>query len=183
MSESGEEKTTLAGGCFWCTEAVFKRLNGVSRVTSGYANGQGRATYENVSSGNTGFAEAIQITFDPKIIPFKHLLDIFWATHDPTSLNKQGADEGTQYRSAILYHNPDQQQQAEASKAKYETEHPGKPVMTEIVPLQNFFTAEDYHHDYYDTYKSSNPYCSLVIDPKIEKLVHDFNNDLKAEYK
>lgn len=174
----------LSGGCFWCTEAVFKRLKGVLSATSGFANGRmDNLNYKVVSTGRTGFAEAIQIKFDPKVISYDHLLDIFWATHDPTSLNKQGFDAGTQYRSAIFYSNEDQKQKALKSKTDMEESHTlAKNIVTEIVPLEKFYKAEDYHQNYYERNKNLNPYCSLVIDPKIRKLLDKFNADVKEEY-
>jgi peptide-methionine (S)-S-oxide reductase len=179
------EKATLAGGCFWCTEAIFKRLKGVEKVTSGYAGGKmENPSYEKVSSGTTGHAEAIQIEYDPKVISFEKLLDIFWATHDPTTLNRQGADVGTQYRSVIFYQNAEQKKIALDSKEKMEKS--GKlsgNIVTEVSPLERFYSAEDYHQNYYDTYKNANSYCSIVIDPKIQKLLDKFNSDVKEEYK
>lgn len=177
------EITTLAGGCFWCTQAIFKRLNGVEKVTSGYAGGdKDNPNYEQVSSGNTGHAEAIQIEFDPKIISFEKILEIFWATHDPTTLNRQGSDIGNQYRSDIFYHSEKQKEIVEQSKKKHEGKFSDK-IITEISPYTNFYTAEEYHQNYYDTYKSANSYCSLVISPKIQKLITLFNGDVKDEYK
>lgn len=179
------ETATFAGGCFWCTEAIFKRLKGVQKVVSGYANSNvKKPTYENVSSELTNAAEAVQITFDPNIISFEKLLEIFWATHDPTTLNRQGPDIGTQYRSAIFYGNEEQKTAAEKSKAQ--TDKSGKmpsKIVTEIAPLKNFYKAEDYHQNYYELNRASNPYCSIVIDPKIEKLIKLFNSDIKSEYK
>src|SRR5579884_1449834 len=164
------ETITLAGGCFWCTEAIFRRLKGVKAVTSGYANGNVESpTYEDVSSGQSGYAEAIQVTFDPAVIKLQHILDIFWATHDPTSLNRQGNDIGTQYRSAIYYTSDEQRQVAEESMHQAESQNPGQKFVTEIAPLNNFYTAEDYHQSYYEINKNKNPYCSIVIDPKIHK--------------
>lgn len=179
------EVATFAGGCFWCTEAIFKRLKGVLKVTSGYSGGDmENPTYEKVSSGKSGHAEAIQIEFDPKIISYERLLDIFWATHDPTTINRQGADIGAQYRSAIFYHNEDQKQKA--LKSKEDAERSGlvsKKIVTQIIPFAKFYTAEEYHQNYYDTYKNTNAYCSLVIDPKIQKLLDKFNSDVREEYK
>ncbi len=179
------ETATLAGGCFWCTEAIFKRLKGIISATSGYAGGEkADPTYEEVSQGNTGYAESIQVKFDPKIISYKHILDIFWATHDPTTLNRQGADVGTQYRSVIFYHNEEQKKIAEKSKKEVEASGELKDnIVTEIVPFKNFYTAEEYHQNFYDKNKSTNTYCSLVIDPKIQKLLDKFNSDVKEEYK
>lgn len=179
------EKATFGGGCFWCTEAIFKRVKGVTEVISGYAGGKREnPKYEQVSSGATGHAEAVQLTFDPQIISYEHLLDIFWATHNPTTLNQQGADLGTQYRSVIFYHNEKQKEIAEKSKEKIEKEHMyDNPVVTEIIPFDKFYTAEQYHQNYYEQNKNSNPYCSLVISPKIKKLLEKFNGDVKEEYK
>ncbi|MCL5783732.1 MAG: peptide-methionine (S)-S-oxide reductase MsrA, partial [Patescibacteria group bacterium] len=143
---------TLAGGCFWCTEAIFRRLRGVTQVTPGYADGKGEnPTYEKVSSGNTGFTEAVQVEFDPRIISFEHLLDIFWAVHDPTTLNRQGPDIGTQYRSVIFYH--DEEQKQSALKSKEYMEKSGQlndKIVTEIAPLEKFYTAEEYDQDDYE---------------------------------
>ena len=149
------ETATLAGGCFWCTEAIFKRLKGVKSVTSGYSGGTiQNPSYEQVSTGRTGYAEAIQIEFDPKIIPYEKILDVFWHTHNPTTLNQQGNDIGTQYRSVIFYHDQKQQEIAEKSKEDLEKEavYENK-IITEIVPFSNFYPAEHYHKDYYDTNK------------------------------
>lgn len=175
---SSEPRTaTLAGGCFWCTEAVFKRVKGVISVTPGYSGGEPpNPTYEVVSSGTTGHAEAVQITFDPKIISFDELLDIFWQIHDPTTLNRQGSDIGSQYRSAIFYHN--QAQKAAAVRSIEKLAASGEyedPIVTEIVPFENFYEAEEYHRQYYDKNRS-NPYCQLVIDPKLQKLFQKGNN-------
>lgn len=178
------ELATFASGCFWCTEAIFKRLKGIISVTSGYAGGNSKdPSYEQVSTGATGHAESLQIEFDPSIIPYHHLLDIFWHTHNPTTLNQQGADRGTQYRSIIFYHSDEQKKIAENSKEELEKSGTYKdPIVTEIVPFTNFYPAEDYHKDYYDTNKSA-PYCTFVIDPKIQKLLKEFGNDVKEEYK
>lgn len=179
-----KEVATFAGGCFWCTEAIFKRLKGVEEVVSGYSGGRKpNPTYEVVSSGTTNHAEAIQLTFDPKTISYAHLLKIFWATHDPTTLNRQGADVGTQYRSVIFYHNDDQKREAEESKQNLEKAgHFESNIVTEIVPYQNFYQAEDYHQNYYEN-NTGAAYCSLVIAPKIQKLITLFNQDVKQEYK
>jgi peptide-methionine (S)-S-oxide reductase len=178
MSDRQYETATLAGGCFWCTEAVFKRLKGVESVTPGYTGGQvENPSYEQVSSGTTGHAEAIQIEFDPKIISFDKLLEVFWKLHDPTTLNRQGADVGTQYRSAIFYHHKTQQDTAEKSKKSHTADF-SDPIVTEIVPFTKFYAAEGYHEDYYDKNRS-NPYCQIVIDPKITKLYKEFKENLK----
>ncbi len=178
------EQATFANGCFWCTEAIFKRLKGITSVTSGYSGGTvENPSYEAVSSGSTGHAEAVQVQFDPNIISYDQLLDVFWATHDPTTLNQQGADIGTQYRSAIFYHTEEQKKIAEGSKAKLDQSGTYKdPIVTEITKYTNFYPAEEYHKDYYDTNKSA-PYCRVVIDPKIQKLLKTFAKEVKEEYK
>jgi len=174
------EIATFGAGCFWCVEAVFQQLNGVENVQSGYAGGTvPNPTYKQVCAGRTGHAEAVQITFNPAIISFADLLQVFWRTHDPTTLNRQGADSGTQYRSAIFYHDPEQQKIAEQSKA--ETDKSGlwpDPIVTEITAFTNFYPAEDYHQNYF-TDNPSQPYCQFVIDPKIRKFQKEFKNKLK----
>lgn len=163
------ELATFGGGCFWCMEAVFQRLPGVKSVTSGYAGGHTEnPTYQQVCSGDTGHAEVIQIEFDPQKISYEKLLDVFWEEHDPTTLNRQGNDEGTQYRSIILYHDEAQRKAAEKSKADAQKKF-FRPIVTEIVPLKKFYPAEDYHRDYYNN-NSNAPYCRFVIQPKLEKL-------------
>lgn len=169
------ETATLGGGCFWCTEAIFKRLKGVESVVSGYAGGNPPAggdnpSYEKVSEGSTNHAESIQIKFNPKIIPYEKILEVFWATHDPTTLNRQGADVGTQYRSVVFYHSEDQKELAEKSKQP--------SFVTQIVPFEKFYKAEEYHQNFYDRNKSY-PYCQMVINPKIQKLLEQFKNDVK----
>ncbi len=177
------EQTTLANGCFWCTEAIFKRLKGVISVKSGYAGGTTvNPSYDQVCSGKTGHAEATQIVYDPSLISFDKILDIFWHTHDPTTLNRQGNDVGTQYRSVIFFHDEKQREVAEASKKKLEKEGTYKnPIVTEITPFRNFYAAENYHNDYYDKHHDV-PYCNFVIDPKIDKLLQKYGNDIKVEY-
>lgn len=179
------ETATLAGGCFWCTQAVFKRLKGVIEVTSGYSGGDmENPSYEEVSGGDTGHAESIQIRFDPTKISFEKILEVFWAVHDPTSLNRQGADIGTQYRSAIFYHNDEQKRIAEKSINLMEKSgFFGNRIVTEVRPFKNFYKAEKYHQDYYENNKNSNPYCPIVITPKITKLLEKFNSMVKDEYK
>ena len=176
------DTATLAGGCFWCTEAIFNRLKGVISVVSGYAASQvANPSYEAVCSGRTGAAEAIQITYDPSIISYDTLLEIFWHTHDPTTLNRQGNDIGTQYRSAIFYQNDEQKQIALVSKEAIEKSGSyRKPIVTEIVPFTNFYPAEDYHKDYYDRNRSQ-PYCMFVIDPKVQKLLKEYRNEVKEK--
>jgi peptide-methionine (S)-S-oxide reductase len=176
------DTATLAGGCFWCTEAIFNRLKGVTSVVPGYAASQvENPSYEEVCTGRTGAAEATQITYDPSIITYDTLLEIFWHTHDPTTLNRQGNDVGTQYRSAIFYQNDEQKQSALASKEALEKSGAyKKAVVTEIVPFTNFYPAEDYHKDYYDKNRSQG-YCMFVIDPKVKKLLKEYKNVVKDE--
>jgi peptide-methionine (S)-S-oxide reductase len=173
----------LAGGCFWCTEAIFNRLKGVISVVPGYAASQvPNPSYKEVCTGRTGAAEATEITYDPSIISYDTLLEIFWHTHDPTTLNRQGNDVGTQYRSAIFYRNDEQKRLALASKEALEKSGAYKnPVVTEIVPFTNFYPAEDYHRDYYDRNRSQG-YCMYVIDPKVKKLLKEYQDDVKEEY-
>jgi peptide-methionine (S)-S-oxide reductase len=172
------EIATLAGGCFWCTEAIFKSLKGVKSVNPGYSGGEKEnPSYEEVSSGETGHAESIQIEFDPKQISFKDILYIFFKTHDPTTLNAQGADRGTQYRSAIFYHSDEQRQIADDLINELNKEY-GKPIVTELLAYKNFYIAEDYHKNYYENHKDA-AYCKLVIDPKIDKLKKNFGKYLK----
>lgn len=176
----GLETATLGAGCFWCVEAVFQDLKGVHSVVSGYAGGTVvNPTYQQVCTGNTGHAEVIQITFDPEVISFADLLYVFWRTHDPTTLNRQGPDVGTQYRSAIFYHNEDQK--AVAEKSKQETDASGlwpNPIVTEVTPLDSFYPAEEYHQDYYRQNRNQ-PYCRMVIDPKVRKFRKEFQHKLK----
>ena len=177
------EVVTLASGCFWCTEAVFKRVNGVISAVSGYSGGSvDNPSYDQVCSGRTGHAEAVQVKFDPKIISLEQILEIFWYTHDPTTLNRQGNDVGTQYRSAVFYNSQSQKDIALKIKNDLESKkvYPN-PIVTEITPFKNFYQAEEYHKDYYDNNKTV-PYCSYVIDPKISKLLTKFSSSLKAEY-
>ncbi|WP_027995135.1 peptide-methionine (S)-S-oxide reductase MsrA [Simplicispira psychrophila] len=171
---------TLGGGCFWCTEAVFERVRGITQVQSGYSNGQAlRPTYEQVCSGRTDHNEVVRLTFDPAIISVEQLLEIFFATHDPTTLNRQGNDVGTQYRSGIYFHTPEQQQVAQdllqqlSQDAVFDA-----PLTTEVLPEQNFWPAEDYHHQYY----ARNPnqgYCAAVVGPKVAKFRKTFAQFLK----
>jgi peptide-methionine (S)-S-oxide reductase len=178
------EIATLANGCFWCSEAIFKRLKGVESVLPGYAGGTVKnPSYDEVCMENTGHAESIQVKFDPKIISFEKILNIFWHTHNPTTLNRQGNDIGTQYRSAIFFH--DEKQKEIAEKSKKDLEQAGlykDPIVTEITPFNDFYIAEDYHKNYYDTHQEA-PYCNFVIDPKIHKLLQQYGNDVKEEYK
>ena len=179
--ESGEIKTaTFAAGCFWCTEAVFLNVKGVSKVVSGYSGGKVKnPSYREVCTGMTGHAEVTQITYDPKIVSFEDLLEIFWNTHDPTTLNRQGADEGTQYRSAVFYNDEDQKNIAEHYKKQLEASHVYKnPIVTEISPLINFYPAEDYHQNYFEL-NPNQGYCQYVIRPKVEKFKKQFSAKLK----
>lgn len=182
MSNSTEttDSIILAGGCFWCIEAIFKRLQGVLSVTSGYTGGTTEnPSYEAVCSGLTGHAEAIQIIYDPTIISLQTLLEIFWKLYDPTTLNQQGADIGTQYRSAIFYNNDEQKRIAIESKNQLEQSKIYKhPIVTEITKLTTFYPAENYHQNYYDQNRKQG-YCRLVIDPKIQKLFKDYKDKLK----
>ena len=175
------ETATLAGGCFWCLEAVFQQLKGVTKVTSGYAGGTvPNPSYEAVCTGRTGHAEVVQIEFDPAVVSYRELLDVFFVIHDPTTLNRQGVDEGTQYRSAVFYHSPQQQQVAEAVIAELEA---GKvwddPIVTEVVPLDAFYPAEEYHRDYFRR-NPGQSYCRAVIAPKVAKLRKHYLEKLKA---
>ncbi len=171
------EVATLGGGCFWCLEAVYQQVRGVERVVSGYSGGTvENPTYEQVCTGRTGHAEVVQITFDPEIISFADLLTIFWRIHDPTTPNRQGADVGTQYRSVIFYHNDDQRRIAEQSKAEAASLWPN-PIVTEIVPFQAFYEAEPYHQNYYRR-NPHQPYCRVVIDPKVSKFRQTFADRL-----
>lgn len=178
------ETATLAGGCFWCTEAVFKRLIGVESVIPGYAGGkEPNPTYDKISSGDSGYVEAIQIKFNSHEISFLKILDVFWATHDPTSLDRQGNDSGPEYRSIIFYHSDAQKKIAEESKLELEkSETYNKPIVTEIVPYTNFYPAEEYHQNFYENNPHSM-YCNLVISPKINKLYKKFGDEIKKEYK
>ena len=174
------EVATFAGGCFWCTEAVFLELDGVSKVVSGYIGGNTvNPTYQDIGTGETGHAEAIEISFDPNKISFGELLEIFFATHDPTTLNRQGNDIGTQYRSEIFYHNSVQKQMSEDYMALMTTENTfGKPIVTKVSPAPKFYVAENYHQNYYNQNKTQG-YCSYVITPKIDKLKKLYQAKLK----
>ena len=189
------EQAIFGGGCFWCTEAVFQMLRGVHSVTPGYAGGTtSNPTSEQVYSGKTGHAESVQIEYDPKEVTYRNLLAVFFGSHDPTSLNRQGNDIGTEYRSVIFYTTPEQKQTAEdfikeindsdepeqILKDKICSGEHGKPVVTELVPLDTFYVAENYHKDYYATHPG-NPYCEIVINPKLEKVQKEFADLLKNE--
>ena len=175
------EIATLAGGCFWCLEAAFQQLKGVSNVASGYAGGTvANPSYEAVCTGTTGHAEVTQVEFDPAVISYRDLLDVFFTIHDPTTLNQQGGDVGTQYRSAIFYQSPEQERTARATIAALEAEKVwDDPIVTEVVPLTVFYPAESYHRDYYNR-NQNQPYCRTVIAPKVAKLRKHFLEKLKA---
>jgi peptide-methionine (S)-S-oxide reductase len=175
------ELATLAGGCFWCTEAVFKRLKGVEYVIPGFSGGgTANPTYEQVVGGNTGHAESIQISFDPEQISYVKILEVFFATHDPTTVNRQGNDVGPQYRSVVFYHSEEQRQAAEQLKEELATRY-HDPIVTEIRAYTNFYPASQEHLDFYDRNREYG-YCRVIIDPKIQKLFKDFKTDLKEEY-
>ena len=190
--DMGEEKITAQAtdtasfgtGCFWCTEAIFQRLNGVVKVVSGYSGGSvPNPTYEEVSTGTTGHAECCQVVYDPSVISYDELLEVFWKTHDPTTLNRQGNDVGSQYRSVIFYHSPEQKEKAEHYRAALNDSGAfNKPIVTAIEPYKNFYSAEDYHQKYFD-YNPGQMYCRLVIAPKVEKFEKVFKNKLKTTSK
>lgn len=179
-STAATDTALFGNGCFWCTEAIFQQLEGVIKVESGYSGGTvANPSYQAVCTGETGHAECLRIVYDPKKISYDELLEIFWQTHDPTTLNRQGNDIGTQYRSVIFYHNNEQKQKAE--KYKVELDKSGafpNPIVTEIVPEQPFYKAEDYHQNYFNEH-GSQPYCQLVIRPKVEKFQKVFKNKIK----
>lgn len=175
---------TFGGGCFWCVEAVFQRLRGVEKVVSGYAGGQTEnPTYKQVCEGDTGHAEVCQVTYDPSVVEFKEILEVFWKTHDPTTLNRQGNDIGTQYRSVIFYH--DDQQKAVAEEYKHKLDESGifkDPIVTEIVPLTKFYPAELYHQNYFNL-NPRQPYCQAVVQSKVDKFKKIFGDKMKSEEK
>ena len=175
------DTATFGTGCFWCTEAVFQELEGVISATSGYSGGYvANPSYKVVCTGETGHAECVQVLYDSSKISFDELLEVFWQVHDPTTLNRQGADVGTQYRSVIFYHNDEQKQKAEKYKAELDKSGAfNNPIVTAIEPFTKFYTAENYHQEYYELNKNSNPYCSIVIAPKLEKFEKVFKNKLK----
>jgi peptide-methionine (S)-S-oxide reductase len=179
-TKPGMELATFGSGCFWCTEAIFLNVKGVEKVESGYSGGKVKnPTYREVCSGLTGHAEVIQVTYDPKVVSYDELLEIFWQTHDPTTLNRQGADEGTQYRSVVFYHNDEQKTLAAGYKKKLtEAKAFDDPIVTEISPFTIFYKAEDYHQNYYNL-NGSAPYCSFVIKPKLDKFKKVFKEKLK----
>ena len=175
------DTATFGTGCFWCTEAIFQELKGVLKVTSGYSGGTVKnPSYEDVCSGTTGHAECLQIIYDPKVISFDELLEVFWEAHDPTTLNRQGNDVGTQYRSVIFYHDAEQKKKAEEYKMKLDKSGAyNNPIVTEITAFSHFYPAENYHQDYYRLH-GSQPYCTFVIRPKVEKFEKVFQTKLKT---
>ena len=180
MTDATKEIATLAGGCFWCLEAVFDELKGVVSVESGYMGGKiTNPTYEQVCSGNTGHAEVVRLTFDPSVVSFKEILEVFFVIHDPTTLNRQGNDAGTQYRSAIFYHSAEQKSAAEQVIANLNSARIyDDPVVTEVVAASPFYVAEDYHQEYFQR-NSAQPYCAYVVRPKVAKFRKDFLEKLK----
>jgi peptide-methionine (S)-S-oxide reductase len=181
MASPGREVATLGGGCFWCLEAVFEQLKGVDKVESGYAGGLvANPTYHQVCSGQTGHAEVVQVTFDPSVISYREVLDVFFAIHDPTTRDRQGADVGTQYRSAIFFHSPEQKQTAEVRIAELNAAKIwNAPLVTEVAPLQIFHRAEDYHQGYFRG-NPGQPYCQAVVSPKVAKFRKQFLAKLKS---
>lgn len=176
---NNNETIVLGGGCFWCLDAAYRRVKGIEKVVSGYAGGQWPdPSYERVTTGTTGHAEVVELTFDPAVISLETILEIFWTIHDPTTLNRQGNDVGTQYRSIILYNSPEQLAAVEQSITKTATKLWGDSITTELVPLEKFYPAEDYHQDYFN----KNPeqgYCQVIINPKLQKLTKKFAQLLK----
>ncbi len=180
MKENEIEVATLGAGCFWCVEAVFQEVNGVTKVESGYMGGQTPdPTYREISSGMTGHAEVAQIWFDPSIVSFETILDVFWSTHDPTTLDRQGADRGTQYRSAIFYHSEVQKKSAEMSKANVATQLWSDPIVTEVVPATTYYSGEEYHQNFYRN-NPSHGYCRAVINPKMAKFREKFSSKISS---
>lgn len=171
---------TLGGGCFWCVEAIFEQVEGVHSVMSGYSGGdQATADYKMVCSGTTKHAEVIQVSFDPSVTSYREILEIFFATHDPTTLNRQGNDVGPQYRSVVFYHDEEQKAVAEEVKANYAPQVWDDPIVTEITAFESFYPAEAYHHGYYDKVGERNPYCTFVITPKVSKFRKLFSHKMK----
>ena len=181
MDPPRTEVATLAGGCFWCLEAVYEELKGVERVESGYSGGTvSDPTYRQVCTGTTGHAEVVQVTFDPEVVSFKEILEVFFTIHDPTTLNRQGADVGPQYRSAIFYHDDEQRRVAEGVISELEAERVwDNPIVTEVTPFDTFYVAEDYHQGYYRN-NEYQPYCQVVIAPKVAKFRSKYLARLKA---
>ena len=181
MQPKNHEVATLGGGCFWCTEAVFEEIQGVEGVVSGYAGGEvENPTYRQICTGRTGHAEVVQVTFDPDVISYREILQIFFTTHDPTTLNRQGADAGTQYRSVVFYHSDEQKRIAEEVIQTFEDENVwDDPIVTQVEPLPTFYRAEAYHQDYF-AQNPNQPYCQAVIAPKVSKLRRQYLEKLKV---
>jgi peptide-methionine (S)-S-oxide reductase len=175
-NQAGLEKATFGAGCFWCVEAIFQSINGVTSVESGYSGGHVKnPAYREVCNGTTGHAEVIQLTYNPDVVKYETLLEAFWLSHDPTQLNRQGADVGTQYRSVVFYHNEEQGRLANEYKKRLNDEKAfGKPVVTEVSAISDYYPAENYHQDYFDN-NSSNSYCTMVVSPKLEKFKKVFS--------
>lgn len=184
MNSSNLEEATFGAGCFWCVEAIFEEVNGVKSVVAGYAGGEiNNPTYKQVSSGTTGHAEVTRVTFDPSVVSYEQLLEVFWHTHNPTTKNRQGADVGPQYRSVIFYHNEEQKEIAEQSLAKTDSSDLWKdPIVTKIEPISNYSKAENYHQNYYENNPNAG-YCTVVIAPKLKKFRKNFSHMLKDEVK
>jgi len=174
------EIATFGNGCFWCTEAIFQELNGVSKAVSGYMGGETKnPTYKEICTGSTGHAEVLQITFDPSVITFEELLEVFWKTHDPTTLNRQGNDVGTQYRSVVFFHSNEQKNMASAYKKQLDDSSAwSNPIVTEVTAAETFYPAENYHQEYFNQ-NGSQPYCAFVIRPKVDKFRKVFADKLK----
>lgn len=174
------EKATFGSGCFWCTEAIFQNVRGIVKVESGYSGGREKnPSYREVCGGRTGHAEVVQLTFDPLVVSFEELLEIFWNTHDPTTVNRQGNDAGPQYRSVIFYHDQEQQELATRYRAQLGSSGTfGSPIVTEISPFDTFYVAENYHQNYFEL-NGSQPYCSFVIRPKVDKFNKNFGDKFK----
>lgn len=179
-NNNGLELATFGAGCFWCVEAIFQRIEGVEKVVSGYSGGHIKnPSYKEVCQGTTGHAEVCQLSYDPEVVGFDELLEVFWETHDPTTLNRQGNDVGTQYRSSVFFHNAEQKELAETYKKKLDEADIYKdPIVTEIVPFKVMYEADDYHQNYFNE-NGSQPYCSFVIQPKVDKLEKIFKDKLK----
>lgn len=180
MNNNGLELATFGAGCFWCVEAIFQRIEGVEKVVSGYSGGYIKnPSYKEICQGTTGHAEVCQLSYDPDVVSFEELLEVFWQTHDPTTLNRQGNDVGTQYRSSVFFHNAEQNELAKTYKKKLnEADIYQNPIVTEIVPFKVMYEAEDYHQNYFNE-NGSQPYCSFVIQPKVDKLEKVFKDKLK----
>ena len=182
MQNENYEVATLGGGCFWCVEAIYQEVDGIISVVSGYSGGRAEtANYESVCSGTTMHAEVTQITFDTNKISFAEILEIFWSTHDPTTLNRQGNDVGPQYRSVVFYHNEEQKAIAKKSAKEVATQIWDDQIVTEISPFDKFYKAEDYHQDYFIRVGNRNPYCTFIISPKVNKFRKNFKEKLKKE--